>query len=315
MYPALPSDAPTAGLPGACAHYGQLYGALYPGFDQQHRGAGSSGLSMLKVAQTSHETSDPAIGQIVFRTVTRSEMTHSSVDCGDGRRTLSGRRDTFYLAPADAVADWRGEGNHEVMLLAAPTAFVRGLLDDDPSADGPDPLVPLYGRELMDERLTALMARIWTESARAGAGARLTVDGLFMMLLGTLADIAADGPRPDSTTTAAPLDDVRLNQVIDHIDATLDGPIGVEDLAAIACMSPFHFSRRFGNATGTSPHRFVLQRRIEASTRLLAETDMPIGLVALDCGFSSQSHFTTTFKSRMGLTPGRYRAMHGATPS
>jgi AraC family transcriptional regulator len=67
----------------------------------------------------------------------------------------------------------------------------------------------------------------------------------------------------------------------------------------------------FKAATGEAPHGFLQRRRMERAKRLLIETQMPVAELALACGFSSQSHFTVSFRKHVGLTPSKYRAAVG----
>ena len=62
-------------------------------------------------------------------------------------------------------------------------------------------------------------------------------------------------------------------------------------------------------ATGMTPHRYLLSRRIERARRLLAETNMSIAQIAYLCGFSSQAHLTIAFRRLVGHTPGGYRQL------
>jgi AraC family transcriptional regulator len=73
-------------------------------------------------------------------------------------------------------------------------------------------------------------------------------------------------------------------------------------------MSYFHFSRAFKQSMGMSPTNFIAERRIERAKRLLQETELPISEIALRAGFSSQSHFTTSFHRVAGATPKAFRA-------
>lgn len=98
----------------------------------------------------------------------------------------------------------------------------------------------------------------------------------------------------------------RKRQVLDFIEAHLSQPISLEQLADVAALSTFHFSRSFKSAVGVSPMRYVLFRRIYAAKRMLV-TGAPMLNVAMDCGFSSQSHFTKAFHDMVGLTPTEYR--------
>ena len=73
-------------------------------------------------------------------------------------------------------------------------------------------------------------------------------------------------------------------------------------------MSYFHFSRAFKQSMGMSPTNYIAERRIEGAKKLLQETELPISEIALRVGFSSQSHFTTSFRRVAGATPKAFRA-------
>ena len=94
----------------------------------------------------------------------------------------------------------------------------------------------------------------------------------------------------------------------DYIQAHLDDRLTLTDLAGIACLSSYHFSRSFKLATGVGPHRYVIQRRIERAKRLLRQTGLPLALIAQETGFTDQSHLAQTFRREVGVTPGRFRA-------
>jgi AraC-like DNA-binding protein len=77
-------------------------------------------------------------------------------------------------------------------------------------------------------------------------------------------------------------------------------------IADAAQISPAHFARRFKIAAGTTPHDYLLNLRIERTRELLA-TDMPIAQIALEAGFSDQSHLNRVFTPIVACTPGEYR--------
>lgn len=105
--------------------------------------------------------------------------------------------------------------------------------------------------------------------------------------------------------------DVRMRRVCDYIEENLSRRIGLQDLADVAVLSQYHFSRQFTEKAGISPLRYVMARRIELAKRELLLPEASIAEVAYACGFSGQSHFTTAFKAGVGLTPGEYRRAHG----
>jgi AraC family transcriptional regulator len=108
--------------------------------------------------------------------------------------------------------------------------------------------------------------------------------------------------------TSGGLSPERLQRVRDYVEAHLDDDLSLTILAGIACLSPYHFSRSFKQATGVRPQRHVIQRRIERAKRLLRQTRQPLALIAQEAGFADQSHLTQMFRREMGMTPGRFRA-------
>lgn len=100
----------------------------------------------------------------------------------------------------------------------------------------------------------------------------------------------------------------RLRHVVDYIQANLSEDNSLQALADLAHVSPFHFCRSFKQSTGQSPHRYILQLRIEEAQRLLKRTTLAISEVANRLGFSDQSHFTMVFRRLVGTTPARWRA-------
>ena len=103
------------------------------------------------------------------------------------------------------------------------------------------------------------------------------------------------------------LDARRLKRVVEYIDSHLGEDLSIESLAIEACLSSFHFARAFKAATGTSPHRFVMERRVQFAKKLVREGRLPLAVITEICGFSSQSQLTRWFKYIVGITPGAYR--------
>src|SRR6266446_32175 len=104
----------------------------------------------------------------------------------------------------------------------------------------------------------------------------------------------------------------RLRKAIGLIDNHLageeEGRVALRAVAKDVGMSYFHFSRAFKQSMGMSPTNYIAERRIDRAKKLIQETDLPISEVALRSGFSSQSHFTTSFRRLAGVTPRSFRA-------
>jgi AraC family transcriptional regulator len=103
-----------------------------------------------------------------------------------------------------------------------------------------------------------------------------------------------------------PLDERRLARVLDYIDAHLAEPLHLDKLADVAALSSFHFARSFKAATGSSPHVFIVARRMDRAAALFRSTHLPVAAVAEEVGFSSLPHFRRHFRAHWGATPGDY---------
>jgi AraC family transcriptional regulator len=98
-----------------------------------------------------------------------------------------------------------------------------------------------------------------------------------------------------------------LTRIRDRIEAELDTDLSLASLAKESGYSRAHFLRMFRVATGLTPHQYVLERRLSTAQHLLRQTRMFLVEIALECGFSSQTHMNDVFRKRLGITPLEYR--------
>lgn len=93
---------------------------------------------------------------------------------------------------------------------------------------------------------------------------------------------------------------------VHYIEAHLSEPLQLSAIAQAACMSRFHFARRFREQTGLSPMEYLRMRRLERARQLLRVDGQRIGQVASELGFYDQSHFVRWFRRSLGCTPSAY---------
>lgn len=110
----------------------------------------------------------------------------------------------------------------------------------------------------------------------------------------------------DAKRGAAAMVSPTIRQVLQHIDAHLERELTIESLARLCALSPGHFRERFRAETGSTPHAYIIRRRIETAKYLLAEEGCSVTETAQRLGFCSSQHFATVFKRIEGVSPSRY---------
>src|SRR5215510_12521255 len=99
----------------------------------------------------------------------------------------------------------------------------------------------------------------------------------------------------------------RILRVLIHIQTHLDEAISLDDLARLACFSPFHFHRIFSGMTGEGVMEHVRRLRLERAAHRLQFTEEPIVRLAFDAGFETHEAFSRAFKNMFGISPSEFR--------
>jgi len=156
-----------------------------------------------------------------------------------------------------------------------------------------------------DDALNSLMERLQDELMRRKASP-LFVEGLGHAIAIHLArnySELVEGPRHGSPS----LPGYKVRQITQWMAEHMTEEFSLDQLAAQAGLSKFHFLRLFKSAVGVSPLSYHINLRIEESKRLLRETKQSVVAVALDVGYSNPSHFAQLFRRETGLSPRDYR--------
>jgi AraC-like DNA-binding protein len=145
------------------------------------------------------------------------------------------------------------------------------------------------------------------ELAQAAAAGRSDVglDEAGLLLARRFADLVAGRSR--GTGAQAARDRRRAVEAALWLDAQAHEPVGLDDAARVAGLSPFHFLRVFAAVLGVTPHQYLVRARLRRAARLLAEDDRPVTDVAFDAGFGDLSNFVRTFRRAAGVSPRGFR--------
>jgi AraC family transcriptional regulator len=227
---------------------------------------------------------------------------------GHVRQRIVGTRGSIGICPMGLHEDATHVSGHidemlHIYLSAAPFAALAKHTSRDFNASSVrndagfnDPLIESIAGEILGE--------LQRETSCGDLLIDTIADTLAVRLLNNYSSLNVDPFR--NARKSKGLDPRRLQRTIEYIQANLTKEISVEDLAAAASLSRFHFSRMFKATTGQTPSRFVGRLRLELAKSLLT-AGSSIADVAHDCGFSSESNFARSFRTATGRTPGQYR--------
>ncbi len=224
--------------------------------------------------------------------------------CGQWRKQRMRRGDIVFF-PFEQTTQWRWHSSLDTVAFLLPLDYWQRMASESFDCDCRKvELLPQFCPE--DATLRQILLLLAQELHTGGPNGSLFVDGLATAATAHLL-------RHYSTlfTSSQPLSSGlatwRLKRVNEFIEANLDQPINLDDLAAVAEVGLSYFPRVFRQATGSTPYQFVLRRRIEYSMDLLANRELTLAEIALAVGFANQSHFTTAFRKVNGITPSQYR--------
>jgi len=216
-------------------------------------------------------------------------------------------RAALLAAPGDAL-EARGRNTETLSLTLAPAflldAAVRARLTRD------DALITFRSHAVTDDaRLAAVAQSLAAEMRDEDAGHEIVLDALVEQAAVNLLRRHANISRRDELELSrVGLVDRRVRRAVELMHARLDRELPLEELAAAAYLSPFHFARLFKKATGASPHAYLAALRIERAQQLLASTDLSVTEIGSRVGYQSPSHFGKAFRQATGLTPRAFRA-------
>jgi AraC family transcriptional regulator len=210
------------------------------------------------------------------------------------------------VVPAGSPARWRWGGLKDSLHVYLESGLVARVAAE---AFGLDParltVPPFDGLDL--PQLRAALGAVDAELTAGGAGGPLAAESLANVLAVHLLRYVL-APRPPARGPDGAIPRERLRAVVEYIEEHLTASPTLEQLAAVARLSPFHFARQFKAATGLPPHEYVIARRIERAKEFLQGAgDLSLAEVAAHAGFSDQSQFSRHFKRLVGITPGQFR--------
>jgi AraC-like DNA-binding protein len=219
---------------------------------------------------------------------------------GDRKIDLTGAPGTAYLlAGYRPIYLVRITDLAEVAAVHIPPEWFRRLL-----LDSAPPNFALTGLVLRDQTVLSLVRAMRVEVANGSMTGRLYAESLSMALLSYIVERIP----VSSIRSRGRFSDLQCRRLRKYIHDSLHEDLSLSELADLLKLSPHHFSTRFREAFGVTPHQYVLRSRVAEAARLLESENEDISKIALRLGFNSPSHLSWTFRRFFGITPSRYAA-------
>lgn len=159
-----------------------------------------------------------------------------------------------------------------------------------------------------DGEMEGVCRRIFAELSRNGTPETLYVESLTMKLAEMLLLRHSSASQAAKKMPSSGLTRRQAQHVLEYVESNLSGELSLIELARIAGLSLHHFARMFRRTLGLAPYRYVLERRVERAKRMLRSREASLVEIGLGVGFYSHSHFASTFRRMVGVTPTEFRA-------
>ncbi|XGW00397.1 MAG: helix-turn-helix transcriptional regulator [Leptolyngbya sp. BL-A-14] len=231
----------------------------------------------------------------------------SSNQNAPGMRSLDGKRsherrgaEDIAVIPAGTTHRCSWDTPAQFIVLAFEPTLLRHMGQYWVNPDQID-LLPQFMSE-SDPFLQQILLTLKKEAEVGGIGSHLLIDSLKTALTVHLLRRYCL-TRPKLSTDAQGLPQSTLTLVKDYINNHLHHALTLNELAAIAQFSPYHFLRLFKQRMGITPHQYILQCRLQQAKYLLHHSELSVIEIAAQTGFCDQSHLTRHFKRMMGITP------------
>ena len=230
------------------------------------------------------------------------------------RQRIGGARAPFLLVPPSAAVSvpgdrlagaWEGRARGRHILISP--GFVSAIAG---RAFSPEMMARRHFARLRepdaeDAIVAHLMSALALEIRDGNPGGPMFLETIISALVHRTLHHGARA-RADVRTRGC-LSPGQLRRVLDMVDARLTERPSLHELAALLEVSTRYFCRAFRNATGLSPHRFILQRRVERARALIEKGELSLSEAAIAAGFSDHSQMATTFRKVLHVPPSHFR--------
>ncbi len=224
-------------------------------------------------------------------------------DMGHGRVDVVSEKGGLFLVPPDLATNVAVDSSHQVRKLSFPVAQWRTIFDE--ASDGKLSMENLnIDRGVFQSpSIRSALGKLWGLCEEEETLSRLLARSAGCEILAELCRLSGASIAPAKGGLAPWVQ----KRCFDFMHGRLSEDISLEDLAAEAQLSPFHFARMFKQSVGLPPRVYLTRIRMEKACELLENTDLPVTEIAFEVGYSSNQAFARVFLKERNMTPTAYR--------
>jgi AraC family transcriptional regulator len=222
------------------------------------------------------------------------------ISCAPTGLRCTRSRGEFNVLPAGTTEEWFEDDDSDTVEVRLPALLVRLAAEEmgrDPNRAG---IVPRC--HARDEQIEHIGWALAAEQRGRSANGLIYRESLGMALA---AHLLTHYPAHTAATVPVPrlLSRSELARITEYIEAHLDQDVSLLRLSRVCAVSASHLRALFKRSLGVPVHEYIIQRRVERARTLLLRGDLPASQIALDAGFSHQSHMARCMRRVLGVTP------------
>ncbi len=259
-------------------------------------------IHLLEASQPAGDMSDPAVPDLVLYQDLHGGSRVSG-DMGGGRFSVKSGKGSFFLSAPRFANTVIVDAEHELRSLSFPLAQWQPVLDEAAGGQFSLDYQKLCMGAFASPAIRSAVRNLWALCDEEGAPSRLLAQAAGCEILAELCRLGG-APFTSAKGGLAPWAERRC---LDLLQERLSEDISLDELAAEARLSPFHFARMFKQSFGVPPRVYLTRLRMEKACELLAQTDLPVTEIAQEVGYSSNQVLARVFFKHQRMSPSDYR--------
>lgn len=259
-------------------------------------------LDMLEMVRPGGDMSHPPLSDLVLH---QDQLGGSRVSGNwrGGNFNVKSEKDAFFLTEPNFDSTVMVETGHHLRSLSFPVAQWQSVLDEAAGGNFSVECLQLYKGSFHSPVLHSTLRNLWVLGEEEGLPSRLLVRAAGCEIL---AELCRLGGKPFAPIKGG-LAPWAKRRCIELMRARLSEDLSLDELAAEAKLSPFHFARMFKQSVGVPPRVYLTQLRMEKASELIQLTELSVTQIAQEVGYSSSQVLARVFIKHQRRSPSDYR--------